>query len=299
MFKKLIERIDSVNDYINPIIVRDMRSEFGKWQFSIAVMILMCLLVVACLLIYFFSDLDSLASDIDKSVANFVFWKTTANDITGLIVFFCVFSACVSIFGAFAYFVKNLTDEMFLMTAITPRQYLHAYMIETFIFTSLCMSLIAPMILIISGHVSNCIALVAIMVCDSVLFSQVGILIALSFVARTKRPNQTGNLVCGVYLGLFIFLLPWFLLAFVWINSFMWHAIDMNNIFGIVSIYVLLPIGLLLTGVMGYKLSLYGFKTRGKSLIRMFFLNIFCYTLLNAVMALIYFCIAFVVFTFL
>jgi hypothetical protein len=300
MFKKLIERIDAINDYVNPIVVRDMRSEFGGKQpvnVTKTIMAYSCFLILGCLLIYFLYDLDSLALSFNKFMVRFALQK-----LVGFVLLLSVLCIAASILAGWSYFIRHLTDEMFLITAITPHQYLHAYMLETFILTSLCVSLVAPVILIVFGQVLNCLALVTIVSCGSVLcilFAQAGILIIISFSVRTKRPDQTGNIGCSVYVGVLIFLLPWFLLAFV-ANYLGWHAIyDANNIFGFVSIYVLLPIGFLLTGAMGYKLSFYGFKTQRKSLLRMFFLNIFCYTLLSVVMALIYFCIAFVVFNFL
>ncbi|MDR1052686.1 MAG: hypothetical protein LBL39_00770 [Planctomycetaceae bacterium] len=289
MFKKLIERIDSVNDYVNPIVARDVRIEFSSSWLSVVVMIYSCFLIVVCLLVYFLCDLDLLELEINKSVC-------VINNMTWFIVFLCVCSlSSLYVFSRIINLVE-FTDAMFLLTAITPRQYLHAYMLETFIFSSFLTSLFAPAIFVILGQLSNFLAFIAIALCYEVLVAQMYALITLSFLARVKRSAQAGNVsICFVF-GWLISFLPLLFFALVWTDYFMWQTI---GIFEFISIYILLPIGLLLTGAMGYKLSLYAFKTRGKSLVRMFFLNIFCYTLLSVVMALIYFCIVFVVFNFL
>jgi hypothetical protein len=311
MFKKLIERIDAINDYVNPIVVRDIRKGFGNRQMSVFMIFYACILIAICLCVYFLCDLNSLESNLNKAAISFDFWKALNNDIVFLFVFLCIFAA-MSDFVVFGNFCQHFLDEMFLITTITPRQYLHAYIIETFILTSFYMSLSAPVILMILGQRSNFLALAVIMLCGSVLIAQTSVLIALSFFARLKNLNKNVNTNMGIcsllggIIGLIMVgiilllpLFPWIFLALVWTSYFHWQAINANNILGFVSIYILLPIGLLFICAIGYKLSLYGFKTRGKLIERMFFFNIFCYTLLSVVLALIYFCIAFVVFNFL
>jgi hypothetical protein len=295
MFKKLIERIDSINDYVNPVVVRDMRSAFGNWKTGAWIVGYSVLLVLPCLLIYFLRGMDSFESAVNEPESVMMGYILGVLGIG--------FSVFISIIVVCQYALRGLNDEMFLITAMTPRQQLHACMIEMFLFLSFCLSLFVPVILMIWGQSLNFLILTVVVLCVSVLVSQLIILIVLSFIIRLTRPVQAIFLALGLYFCGFPFfpiMLPWFFLDFVWTEYCNWQTIGTSDTFGFVSIYILIPIGLLITGIMAYKLSLHAFAKRGKlSVIKMILLNILYYTLLSAVLALIYFCIAFVVFTFL
>jgi hypothetical protein len=294
MFKKLIERIDSVNDYVNPIVVRDMRRAFGHKQLDVVMIAYICSIIAGCLVFYFFSDLGLLELELAKSESAILsyFWL-------GGCVWISVIMGAIMVCQ---YVVRSLDDEMLLITAITPHQYLHACMFEMFLFTTFCTSLFVPVVLIIFWQSSNALIMVAIVLGGNILVAQVAVLVPLSFIARLKQSKQIIYMGLGLYCGSFIFLpmvSPWIFLIFLWTEYFEWSAIDMSNTFGFISIFILLPIALLLTGMTAYRLSLYAFKTRQKSIYKMVLLNIFCYTLLSVSLALIYFCIAYAVFTFL
>jgi hypothetical protein len=295
MFKKLIERIASVNDYVNPIVVRDMRKLFGRQQASAGVLGYVCYLILNCFHAYFIRGLDSWELEINTSImtGNAFGWAVTMN---------MFFSVLLSLGIVCQYVLQNLDDEMFLITTITPRQYLHAYMIETFILTLFCTSLFTPTLLIIYGQLSNFISLAIVMLCGNVLVAQTAVLVTLSFIAHRKRPMQVFFIfLCLVWFFSYsTIMMPWFVLFFLmWTDYLGWQVINTGQTFGFVSIYILLPIGLLLVGVMAYKLSLYAFTIRKESIVKMAIHNILYYTLMSVVMALVYFCIAFVVFTFL
>jgi hypothetical protein len=312
MFKKLIERIDSVNDYVNPIVVRDMRRAFCNNKITWGMIIYAYFVIVDCLLIYFLYDLDSFELKINKSATSFAF---------GAYLFTCALSI---IFGGgmvFQCVARGLDDEMFHITAITPHQYLHAYMFEMFIFTSYVMSLLMPLVFIFFGRTLKLLIMAAIAFCGNILVAQIVILVYLSFIARLKHSNQIIIVVLFVFeffypiMFLFIVMVPYYIVRLpVWLSidtshtlsppasrcniALVWLSIDTSHTLRIALTYTTVITSLLLTGATAYRLSLYAFKTRRKSLIKMILLNIFCYTLLSVVMALIYFCIAFVVFNF-
>jgi hypothetical protein len=284
MFKKLIERIDSVSDYVNPIVVRDMRKAFWNGQMNWVLMIYACLLVVACLLLYV-SEMDSLA----------------LGNSTGL-VFYCVMmttwmSVICSTGVVQGSFLRNLEDEMFIIIPITPRQQLHAYMFETFLLTTFWTSLFAPVVLIIFWLSPYFLALAVIMTCGNALIGQANILVFLSFAARVKMKTQSK--LFGVFWVIFSLVVLYSCIGiFVMVGYVM--SIDFSRYSLILhTIYISLSIGLLLIAATAYRLSSYAFKTQHKSIVRIFLFNIFCYILLGVVITLICFGVAFVVFNFL
>jgi hypothetical protein len=281
MLKKLIERIDAISDYVNPIVVRDMRRMFGRGQMNWFLMIYSCLLVVGCVLVYFLCDLDSLELYIYKS--------DLASYILGVIIWY---SAIQNPVLCFQFFARNFDDEMFLITPITPRQYLHAYMFETFIGILLSMSLFTPVVLIIFWHSPNFIVWAAIMLCNVVLVGQIGILVILSFVARAKSSIQTNSAficlcLCGSVFFLTISHLYLMFMSYVIMYISKLLTIGSPHIFWIVAFYIWIPIGSLLTIIPAYRLSLYALKTQKKSIVKMFLFNIFYYILLGVIITLI------------
>jgi hypothetical protein len=301
MLKRFIDRIvEAVSERANPIVVRNVRRMFGHQPISSVIMSYVFLLIFYCSL-----KLNLLVSDINRSVVtNYALWR--ADILWNIALVGIIMSVLFSVMNTFIHVLQSLNDEMFLITAITPRQYLHAYMFETLIGTCFCMSFFVPVVFIIFSQTSDFLVLVeiiAIMLFGSILISQTAILVMLSFIARLKRPMHAIYHIVILYISMLLFspiTLPWVLLAVVWTDYFGWQVIYATNCtFGFVSIYILLPIGILLIGVTAYKLSLHAFKTQGKSIIKMAIHNILYYTLMSVVMALVYFCIAFVVFTFL
>ncbi|MDR1290568.1 MAG: hypothetical protein LBK06_05145 [Planctomycetaceae bacterium] len=292
MFNKLIDRIDSVNDYVNPVVVRDMRRAFGCRKVGVAMIVYACLLVVTCLCVYFLCDLDSLEFTIGKNEFEFAtigyMFVVSISMVAGI----SMVCKCVE---------QNLEDEMFLITTITPRQYLHAYMFETLIFMSFYIFLFMPVILTIGWRLSYSLIWAAIILCGTVFITQIIILIILSFIALAKRLGQASVIGFGLCIGYFLFfpiLLPWFFVCIVLPNYVTWLPLNTSHNLGIVSISILVAVSLLLLGSTAYKLSLNTFKSRKKSIIKMILFNIFCYTLLSTFIAVIYLCTAFVVFSF-
>ncbi|MDR1479589.1 MAG: hypothetical protein LBJ00_11680 [Planctomycetaceae bacterium] len=294
MLKKFIERIDAIGENINPIVVRDMRRSV-KGSVSAGMIIYSCLLVVTCLLVYPSADMDSPPTGNIGSLNDW--YLPTLIMLNMAITALSVITVCIRV-------SQNLGDEMFLVTAITPRQYVHAYMFEMFITTSLWQSLAVPLVYLLGmdcGLSVEFFAMTAAMICGSFLHGQLLILIILSFIARLKRPEQVLYMFLFLYFCNVIFfpaMVPWMVLIVVW-THLGWQAIDLSYTFGIISICVLLPIGLLWLGVVAYKLSLYAFKTHNKSIVKMVLFNIVCYTAFSTFTALCYYVIAYSVFNFL
>jgi hypothetical protein len=286
MFKKLIERIDAINDYVNPIVVRDMRRAFGRGQMNWLLMIYACFVIVGCLLYYVFGEMDSL------ELGNSTGFDFCCVAITTWASIICSTSV-VDGEG----FMRNLEDEMFLIIPITPRQQLHAYMFETFIFTTFWSSLFAPVVLMAFWLSPNFLTLAVIMTCGNALIGQATILVSLSFSARIKTKMQAN--LFALFIVIFSLILMYSCIGiFVFVGTIM--SIDSSKYSLIFhTIYISLPIGLLLITATAYRLSSYAFKTRNKSIVRMYLLNIFCYTLLSVVITLICLGVAFVVFNFL
>ncbi|MDR1052685.1 MAG: hypothetical protein LBL39_00765, partial [Planctomycetaceae bacterium] len=291
MFKRFIDRIvEAVSERANPIVVRDMRRTFKYWPAGIVIIYNIFLLVFYCS-----STLHLSLSDINRSVVtSYGFWRV---DILWLIASFgIIISVLQSVFIVCFRIFQNTEDEMFLITAITPRQYLQAYMFETFICTFFYISLLVPLVLIIFSQTSDFLVLVSIMVImlfSSILLSQIAVLITLSFIAHIRCPTSRIYIMGVLYLVWILFsftVIPCFLWTFWWIDYFGWQVIyETNCTFGFVSIYILLPISLLLVGVMAYRLSLYALKTREESIVKVILYNFLYYTFLNIVMTLIYF----------
>jgi hypothetical protein len=296
MFKKLIERIDAVSDYVNPIVVRNMRRALGRGQMNWVLMIYACLLVVGCVLVYFLCDLDSLELHIYTSdFASYIFWAFIWHSILCSVGLVC-----------FAPFSQNIDDEMFLITPITPRQYLHASMIETFIWTFLGISLFVPVVFIIFWQSPNFLVWATIMLFDGVLMGQIVTLVVLPFFVRVKNIRQmfyTSICFCifGWAFTFFIMPLEFNLVNLVLTNttSKLLLVIDGLVLWQIIFFCIFVPIGSLLTMIPAYRLSLYALRTRKKSIVRMFLLNVFCIILTNVVVTLICSGVTFVVFRFL
>ncbi|MDR1053196.1 MAG: hypothetical protein LBL39_03385 [Planctomycetaceae bacterium] len=294
MFKKLIERIDAVNEYINPIVVRDMRATLGHLQCSSLIIAYACFLIMICLIGYFLCDLDSFEQDLSRLKTD-----DSADSIGSMFMVVLpsvMLPFLVSFVMLFINVTRNLYDETFLITALTPRQYLHAYMFETFIYTFFCTSLLAPVVLIIFGRALNFLFLAAVMYCGNVLITQTIILVILSFTARLKAQTHiVVALFCMLGVIFSISITFWCFCAFF--PLFAIALRDHLKYFILPIIFISALISLLLVGSLAYKLSSRAIETRKKSILRMFFFNIFCYVLLGIAVSVICFCTVFWVFS--
>jgi hypothetical protein len=117
----------------------------------------------------------------------------------------------------------------------------------------------------------------------SFFLTQIATLIGLSISARIKQQwekNFLGFTICFI-LGFIA--APWFYV--IYFATSCWQPLAWNCGFGFVSLFILLPITLLLLGYIAYKLAIYGFKTWRKPFWRALLLNIVIYTLFNIVAA--------------
>jgi hypothetical protein len=284
MFTKLIERIDAIGDYVNPIVVRDIRALFRNGQMSLSIMFYACFVIVVCLFTYFFINLDSLQSDDSIGIDGF-----GGFDFSCVVLITLVGVAWIIIM-IHESVLRNSDDEMFILTPMTPRQQLHAYMFETFVLTSFYTSLFAPVILMIFWHSPNFPILVVIMTCGNTLIGQTVILVFLSFyVTGVKMKSEIRSFFVYVAMFSIVVLYAGFGMAFA---AGQVLFIDSPRLFLIIpTIYISFLIGSLLIIATAYSLSEYAFKTRNKSMVARFGFNIFCYISLSAV---IYFICLFV-----
>jgi hypothetical protein len=117
------------------------------------------------------------------------------------------------------------------------------------------------------------------------LLSQIITLVGFSFIARMKHYWESFLLGATIF---YVFpaciIVPWFgvLRYFQKIHG---QFPDWNDGFGFVSLFILLPVVLLLLGFIAYRLSVYGFKTWQKPLWQSILLNLLVYTLFNIVIA--------------
>ncbi|MDR1290211.1 MAG: hypothetical protein LBK06_03325 [Planctomycetaceae bacterium] len=262
MFKKLISRIDAVNEYVNPIVVRDMRATIRYLQCRSLIIAYACLLIMVFLIGYF------------------------------LAVFAITFSFLMSFVILFKNITRNLDDEMFLLTALTPRQYLHAYMFETFICTFFCTSLFVPVALIICGRSWDFLFLVATMYCGNVLITPTIILVILSFTIQLKAQHYSiVGLLWGF--GMVFSIIIFFWCFFSFLPLFTNALRDHLEYYIHPAICISALVSLLLIGSLAYKLSSHAIESRNESIAMIFFLNIFCYVLLGITVSLICFCTVF------
>ncbi|MDR1053198.1 MAG: hypothetical protein LBL39_03395 [Planctomycetaceae bacterium] len=265
MFKKLIERIDAVNEYINPIVVRDMRATIRYLQCSSLIIAYVCLLIMVYLFGYFLS------------------------------MFVVAFSFLMSFVLLFKNITRNLDDEMFLLTTLTPRQYLHAYMFETFICTFFCTSLFVPVVLIILGRSWDFLLLVATMYCGNVLITPTIILVILSFTIQLKAQHYSiVGLLWGF--GVVFSIIIFFWCFFSFLPLFTNVLLDHLEYYIHPAICISALVSLFLIGSLAYKLSSHAIESRNESIVTMFSLNIFCYVLLGITVHLICFSTMFWVF---
>ncbi|MDR1484507.1 MAG: hypothetical protein LBT09_06750 [Planctomycetaceae bacterium] len=300
MYKNFIEWIDSIGDWMNPVVVRDVRRRHRSGSDFRGIITYSCVMVVGCLLIYFLANLETLQAEIQRIashkdifiICNFIIFFTTNLCTSASLILVCSIVIC-----------ERTDDEMFQITPITPRQYLHAYVLESLFFSIFSSALLIPLAVIIFANTLNFLIVIATFL-SAVMFGQIIFLVVLSFIARIKNADQIFYMLIFFCIGGGSFLampvvLPWIIVVGVLLEGyFSKTTFDINYGFGFVSIFILLPIALLLLGVIAYYLSLYSLKTRRKSIITGLLFNMFCYSLFSFFAACIYWAIAWIAFTF-
>ncbi|MDR2705503.1 MAG: hypothetical protein LBC02_06965 [Planctomycetaceae bacterium] len=283
MLQRFIKWVDSLGDYVNPLVVRDVRRMFRNPGY----LGLFYLYSVSIILIVIINWNDKREfADVSLIVASVIccigaFWG------------FMVINEMAAIF---------YRDELFLMNSLSPRQYLHAYItissIESLFIISLSLPLLTAAQIIGVENVSSLFLYIIPIL--AFLAGQAFSLFVLSFIAYSRSPGIKRFLTISEQIGEFclgglqgavglVILLPWFFVLYLWSEVFKLPSPSTYNGFDLFSIYFLLPIALLTISVTAYTLSLDGFKVNYKPNNFRIAYNIFIYNILSICLAVIYF----------
>ncbi|MDR2643614.1 MAG: hypothetical protein LBC74_12560 [Planctomycetaceae bacterium] len=284
MLKMIIKWVDSFSDRMNPIVVRDMRKLTKNGLLEIYVLCYFGIAILAAIIIF----LNLYPDDIVTT--------EQINDDTLIITTVCI---CVVIFmsmmiGIGYIDLTTLTDEMFFVVPLSPRQSLNAYLgmgaLLSFFSTSL--SLPPLVILLIITNEEFFIIFTPLI---GFLFSQSFALTLISFAAQTRsagaaKPTQIENFLINIVYAIFLCII-----GTIWgINCCLVHfifkipTISIFSDLGFIIIYIVLPIILLANGITEYKMCLNGFKASYRTNWFAIFRIIFIYTILNINCAIFY-----------
>ncbi|MDR0705767.1 MAG: hypothetical protein LBF88_12365 [Planctomycetaceae bacterium] len=173
-------------------------------------------------------------------------------------------------------------DELLSIVPLSPQQQVHGYWAFSCIQSIFLNSIYLPFIAIGQLLEPAFYALLLIPFV-SFLFTQIATLIGLSISARIKQQWERNLLGFTMFLLLGFIMSPWFYV--IYFESSRWQTFVWNQGFGFVSLFIVLPIILLLHGYIAYKLAIYGFKTWRKPFWHALLLNVVVYTLFNTIAA--------------
>jgi hypothetical protein len=268
--------LDSWDDWFNPITVRELRVATRQRFVGSEFLLLFYLFIatIICAIILYVPD------------------RTYDSSLEERAFLFSVFPAILSLYSVLAGLAiigslhrSRFTDELFSIVPLSPQQQVHGYWaiscIWSIFFNSLCLSFITIGQLI--GPAPYILLLIPL---GSFFLCQIITLILLSFFARIKRKWETVLFIVIMiypFNGLGLIAAP--CIGVIVFASSCWQTLAWNRGFGFVSLFILLPIALLLLGYIAYKLAIYGFKTRRKPFWRALLLNMVIYTLFNIIVA--------------
>jgi hypothetical protein len=269
--------LDSFDDCLNPITVRELRSVMRRFECEVMILFVYLTIIVGDTFVLFEPKFQQ-----DVGFTSFV--------ISVIPVVSTIGSVFVGLDTYILLQKTRFTDEVLNIVPLSPRQQVHGYWayssIGSLLFNSICLPFIAI------GQIVGPAPYVLLLVPLGTFFiSQITILICISFSARVKQKWEC------VLSGLInICLFPGLTAAFwcyvICFASSRWQTLVWNQGFGFVSLFVLLPITLLLLGYIAYRLSIYGFKTWRKPFWRSLLLNIVIYTLFSIIVAILWFGLA-------
>jgi hypothetical protein len=283
MLQRFIEWVDSLGDYVNPLVVRDVRRMFRNpgylWFPS-----LYCISIIFIVILNW-NDKREFA-DLSLIVAGAIGCIGALGGVRAINEMAAIFNR----------------DELFLMNSLSPRQHLHAYIAISIIESLFLISPSLPLLTaaqIIGVWEFNSYFLYMIPIL-TFLAGQTFSLFVLSFMAYAISPGikrfptiweQIEEFFLGGLQGAvgLVILLPWFFVLYLWSEVFKLPPLSCYNGFDLFSIYFLLPIALLTISVTAYTLSLDGFKINHKPNNFHIAYNIFIYNILSLCLAIIYF----------
>jgi hypothetical protein len=257
----MINWLDSWSEHLNPITVRELRC-YSRGYDGVVLFFLSMIVVVSFFLLFFTS-------------AEELFQKKRI-----IISFF------ISL-GLFGFWIlrgimrSRCIDELLNIVPLSPRQQVHGYWLAFCLFSISYNSIFLPFIALIQ-LVKPLPYVVLLIPLEIFFFSQISALISLSFVARIKRHWELVWIMVGINYFLILISVLWS--GVLWcFNQYHLQVPVWYHGFGFVSLFVLLPIGLLLLGYVAYWLAIYGFTTWRKPLWQSLLLNLFVYTLFGII----------------
>jgi hypothetical protein len=278
MFRRMITWLDSWDDRINPIIVRELRRGVRSecWElfvlfFWFAALILYAFFLICC------------PDDVRKNNGWFFLFVP-------VIILIVIFLLNLSFLFLFKFKTHRTLDELLDAVPLSPRRQLHGYWATLSIYSFFSCCFFYPFIVI--GQLIEPIPYVFFfMPIAAFLVSQMIILVLLSFSARLKQEWEFN------VLSFFSQLLGYLPAIFIYrrISRSYSIFIQWDQGFSFVSLFILLPAVLLIIGYVAYQLALYGFKTWQKPLWKALLLNLAVYLLLTFTLAAIGFAITFAV----
>jgi hypothetical protein len=284
MLRKLINWLDSWDDWINPITLRELRTETRGFMVESLVLFVWFVAIVSYAIILFTPDL-----------IQYLFHKNQAFIFSTIPAVLSVCSILLSSSVISLIKRSRCDDELLGIVPLSPQQQVHGYWAYVCIWSIFCNTIFLPLIAI--GRLVEPTPYVLFLApLGSFFLCQIMTLICLSFAARNK---QEWEMTLSIFIPSFYPLL----IAIFWSRVIIFPMYyrqppTWNYEFGFVSLFILLPIMLLLHVYVSYRLSIYGFKTWRKPFWHFLLLNIAVYTLFNVTAAAIWIVIAVVVFYF-
>lgn len=292
MFRRLFNWIDAQNDRINPIAVRDLR-KLKRWyglETLTLLALLLSVIVYAGILIYY------------KRIDPDATWDAPNQALAILLVIGSIFlyipclTACFIPIGWLNQSQRN--DELFELIPLSPKEHVWGYIQSSLILSvySICLGLPFFVAARMVGPISDVVLLLPIL---APFVALVGMLFLLSFMIRIKKQWEAVVIVLGMmYLGALPIQLPVIATMFLWGEIFGLPELYSTGGFGLISLLFLFPIGLTILGLTAYRLSIYHFKYRRRSLWLGVVLNIGVYSLLSLILSATYLGAAVVYFKF-
>jgi hypothetical protein len=280
-FRQLMNWLDSWDERLNPITLRELRCETRVWDFEVTVLVVWFLVFVYAFITLCIPELKNPLQKVQEGLFGLLL-------INNVLVILLPGSFVLESMRR-----SRRVDKLLNIVPLSPQQQVHGHWALTCIWSIFCSSISLPLIAFSQlidpvSYVLLPIQLVAF------FLSQIMSLVFISFSARIKQNWELALsflAIFGFYLGLIVII--WRYVILLVLDQ--WQLVR-NYGFFFVSLFILLPVILLLHGYIAYKLSVYGFKTWRKPFWRSLLLNMTVYTLFHLTAATIWVAIAVAVF---
>ena len=196
LFDGLVERFSSLNDYCNPILVKEVRQALKSWMFVSAFLI--CLLLCWT---YTFFAVVMYRDAINYSPVGTTFFRTFYGCLSFAVIVVVPFSTFRSLLTE----REEATYEMLSITALSPRRIVIGKLLSAFVQVALLYSAIAPFIAFSSLLQGFDIVQVALSLTFGLFASMFASMIVLAQSAQVKK-RAWQSLTSLVVLGM----LAWF-----------------------------------------------------------------------------------------